>query len=865
MKAKSNKRQMRLLILGSILVCLFTGLAHAADTLITGQELWLYHHHHYNNLDFCWGIDYDAATNHVYGAGREYESSGDWQYTVKSLDASNGSVIWDYAAGGGDDDDQCQAQAVVIGNDGYAYSCGYYQHDSPGARSYQFRVMKHDLATGTPIHIWEWNYLGTYYQDIGYDIFYGPDDHIYVAGFGEYLNEAEAFTVVKLDTALSYVTDKFYHIYDPGYNPVYNNRAYSVVVDANLNVYAGGHTKRPGFSDYDFTVVKLDTGLNEQWVYRYDGGFGNDYCRDLALPYTGTDGVYAVGYSQGFGSDDDFIVQHIKSNMTTDIMYRKDGSAHDEDRGEAICVGPSNFVYAAGWITNTTGRDYAVLSVHTTGERWVWTRSGVGSNHDYARDIGYSPLTDRVYSTGYIWRADTAGSNTEEDVIITRHQTGGINDWTYWYDKDGDERGECIDVASDGVVYVGGRAEGGYTNSDFFMMALPQNIPPSIPTLFSPTDAAFLNDTLVTFDWSTSTDLETSVSGYYVAYSPDPAFATYDSVWSTDTTENIVLTDTTTYWAVKAKDSNGNLSKFSDIWSFQFDFTDPLAPFLTSPINDTILLDTSVTFVWQPVTFNREIPSPTTYVIQVDTTSGFASPMAIDTTASTTTTLEFAAIDAYYYWHVKAYDAAGNNGPYSGNATFMVDLNPPTIDSTYVMGYYPGPFDIFSWVFDTWGIDEVLLYYKRTEDPAFFPVGMTEGSDNWYFGIIPTLTEPPDTVKYYFTAKDNVGKESRDPPTDYYSFWPNAVQEKPETPTVFSFNANNLISGKAVFYLSLPKNSPVTLEIYDASGRLVATPATGTKVAGNHTITWTPQTNGIYFYTMISSYGRKTGKMLFIR
>ncbi len=402
----------------------------------------------------------------------------------------------------------------------------------------------------------------------------------------------------------------------------------------------------------------------------------------------------------------------------------------------------------------------------------------------------------------------------------------------------------------------------------------PRRSPPTVPILISPPDSAFLNDTTVSFLWHASIDIETSVAGYYFGWSTDPTFSSYDTVLEIDTFLTVTFTDTTWYWAVKAVDTEGEQSLWSEVRTFSFDFSAPDPPLLISPINESFVFDSSVIFVWQPVVCCREVPSPVTYVVQIDTTGRFSSSMmTMDTTASTTITLGFLTEGYCYYWRVKAYDAAGNQGgyslgTYSRAGAFMLDLHDPLIDGTYHSpDWWPGPFDIFSQVTDIWGIDEVVMHYKRTEDPAFFPDTMSEGSDNWYLGEIPALTQPADTVKYWIYARDNAGRESRDPPTDYHYIIPHTFAgESPDTLKDFVFSLrNNPIKGKAIFVLSLPKNCLVTLEVFDISGRLLDTPFSGIISAGTHEITWSPERTGIYFYCLKLPWKTETGKMISIR
>ncbi len=848
----SAKKWMVSFILGCVVMLMFAGLSYAQDN-------WVYWFDNpwYQNKDDCVNdLVVSPSNKTVFLTGSAYINGSYNYFLTIAIDAATGDTIWKYLYAPDPTDHYGTGNEIIYGPDDYLYVAGSYYGSSGGGHS--FVIIKLDTL-GNLIASNEYD-LYSNNSDVANTVAYGPDNMVYVGGNCRDNDNYQDFLVRKYNTSLVYQGVQYRQ--DEG---SYSADCFKVVVAPDTTIWAGGYER--GIQK-QWVTYKFNSSLAVQHKFTYDGASsGNDECQSLALPWSGSDGVYAVGYAyEGSGHSYDFTVFKLKQDGTKDWKYQYD-RAGAFDRGYAICTGPSGAVYAAGYSKDSTGEDYTVLCLQF-GLAWAYVFDGSNNGDDCAYDIAINSAGNTIYACGYT-TTDHGSKGSSKDLIVTRHTlASGTPTWTYIYDGNNNtDYGNDLSIGTDGNIYVGGDVTLTGSYNKMAAISLPDNFPPTVPELVSPADNGYENNLTVTFTWNASEDPETSVSGYYAAYSLDSTFATYDSVWSTDTTENVVLTDATWYWAVRAKDSNGNLSKFSEIWSFQFDLTDPVAPVLTSPINDPILLDTSVTFVWQPVTFNREVPSPVTYIIQVDTTSGFSSPLYTDTTDLLTKDEELPG-EFYYYWHVMAYDAAGNQGPYSGTETFMVDLNDPLIDGTYHSPEWtPGPFDVFSQVIDTWGIAEVVLHYKRTEDPAFFPDTMAEGSDDWYLGEIPAITTGPELIQYYIWAIDNAGKESRDPDTLYYEFVPTTdVEENPGTINVFAFNVKgNLIKGKATFNLSLPKSSSVTLEIYDASGRLVATPATGNKPAGNHTITWTPQTNGVYFYSLKSPFGNKTGKILFVR
>ncbi|MEO0182347.1 MAG: SBBP repeat-containing protein, partial [candidate division WOR-3 bacterium] len=107
-----------------------------------------------------------------------------------------------------------------------------------------------------------WLYCDTF-ASCGYAIGVSESHHIYVAGI-KYPSPPD-WVVVKLDSlgnlCWRYVYDGPAGSYD---------EASSIVIDGNENIYVGGYSTGLGTAE-DFTVIKLDSAGQEQWVYRYDG------------------------------------------------------------------------------------------------------------------------------------------------------------------------------------------------------------------------------------------------------------------------------------------------------------------------------------------------------------------------------------------------------------------------------------------------------------------------------------------------------------------------------------------------------------------------------------------------------------------
>jgi hypothetical protein len=93
-------------------------------------------------------------------------------------------------------------------------------------------------------------------------------------------------------------------------------------------------------------------------------------------------------------------------------------------------------------------------------------------------------------------------------------------------------------------------------------------------------------------------------------------------------------------------------------------------------------------------------------------------------------------------------------------------------------------------------------------------------------------------------------------------------------PTVFALYGNypNPFNPETRIRLDVPMRSPVSLEIFDVTGRLVRTLYQGTLAAGTHELTWDSRDNsgrtaatGLYFCRMVSPTFEAAQKMLLVK
>jgi hypothetical protein len=170
-------------------------------------------------------------------------------------------------------------------------------------------------------------------------------------------------------------------------------------------------------------------------------------------------------------------------------------------------------------------------------------------------------------------------------------------------------------------------------------------------------------------------------------------------------------------------------------------------------------------------------------------------------------------------------------------------------------GTVPEDFDVQATVYDTTAAWAVI--FDTTITLTGFPVA---GDTNLDFGL---ASLGPDAVFYTEIYSLLSGDEDTSNDTAFAYCWTpiTGAEEKP-VKGVLTFGLsqnipNPLTNGYTQIAYSTTANGPVSLKVYDGTGRLVKTLVDGIETAGQKTITWNGKdsnnntvTSGIYFYRL---------------
>ncbi len=144
-------------------------------------------------------------------------------------------------------------------------------------------------------------------------------------------------------------------------------------------------------------------------------------------------------------------------------------------------------------------------------------------------------------------------------------------------------------------------------------------------------------------------------------------------------------------------------------------------------------------------------------------------------------------------------------------ACSSVDTFPPVISNTTVIHNTAslGPYLINTKATDHSGVDSVLLFYKRSEDPGYCVKRMTMVSEPDYLDSIPQVTQSPDTVMYYIQAWDRT----------FFSFDPAQGPDSAYCFLVDSMFVGPAIESTTVWHdINYSGPFPVFTKVYDSTG-----------------------------------------------
>ena len=284
---------------------------------------------------------------------------------------------------------------------------------------------------------------------------------------------------------------------------------------------------------------------------------------------------------------------------------------------------------------------------------------------------------------------------------------------------------------------------------------------PPVPSLA--TEPTYTAGTTNTVEWTAVTDDGVGGEQYSVQISSSPVFASSLATtgWMTATsfTFTSLSDDIAYYYRVHSRDSFAQVSQWSGTVSSTQDASAPPAP----TMKQADWYNPGLYFVAEWTAVSDSGVGGVEYYSEYDDAGNFASPNG---NSGWTTALEFNFTglqeNRWYYYHVKARDALGQEGLWSPSIFARQDNSPPTAPTlTAEPVFTAGTTNTVSWSAstDTGGIWQISYQVEIGTTPSFAPPLQTS---TWITQRSYTFTGLQNGVLYYYQvrAKDGLDQES---------------------------------------------------------------------------------------------------------
>ncbi len=387
--------------------------------------------------------------------------------------------------------------------------------------------------------------------------------------------------------------------------------------------------------------------------------------------------------------------------------------------------------------------------------------------------------------------------------------------------------------------------------------------PPAAPTPLLPADNAKDLDTAITVRWTSS---PTAVT-YRLQLGTDSTFAggfVINDSTLTDTSKSVVALDygVRYFWRVNSKNPGGT-SAYSALRRFTTFATDPTVPVPVLPVSGATNLDTNVTLRW-----TRPIGNPTSYRLQVGTDSTFGSGVVLDDPAVADTSRVVGGLSflTKYYWRVNA-DAVGGVSPFSAPANFTTGLTAPG-QVNLLLPVNQASISADSATF-RWNKTQpnVTRYWHELAVDSLFTFVVIDSSVTDTSKVVHSLN---NNQTYYWRVRAyNQSGWGPFSAVRRFAVTILGVDEPRGLPTAFSLSQNypNPFNPSTHIQYAVPKESRVTLEVYNLLGEKIATLVDGVKPAGYYDVDFNagPLGSGLYFYRLSSNGVSFVRKMMLVK
>jgi len=306
-----------------------------------------------NTTDYPEGLAVDGDGNVYVTGGSTGSGTGQDYATIKYNAVGVEQWVSRYNGPGNSDD---QANSLAVDGNSNVYVTGLSIGSGTSA---DYATIKYNAA-GVQQWVARYNGPGNGWDQAGSLVVDGSGN-VYVAGYSTGGGTGHDYATIKYNAAGQEQWVSRYN--GPGNS---EDWARSLAVDGNGNVYATGLSVGSGTND-DYATIKYDDAGVRQWVARYNGP-ENDDDRANSLAVDGDGNVYVTGRSAGSGVfSGDFVTIKYNATGVQQWVERYNGPDNGEDEANSLAVDGDGNVYVTGDSEGIgTGPDYATIKYNQT-------------------------------------------------------------------------------------------------------------------------------------------------------------------------------------------------------------------------------------------------------------------------------------------------------------------------------------------------------------------------------------------------------------------------------------------------------------------------------------------------------------------
>ncbi|MEO0267981.1 MAG: T9SS type A sorting domain-containing protein [candidate division WOR-3 bacterium] len=336
----------------------------------------------------------------------------------------------------------------IVYKNNAVYITGYFMNGYTSA----WIVIKLDATNGNII--WQ-KVVHDYVFGCGYSIVC-DDQYVYTVG-NAYVSGTPSggrFAVYKLNQSDGNIVANYIHKHNPTH---YLGEAYDIIYGADGNLYVAG-TMEGTYTGPDFTVISLNTDLSLRWDRITGTSEENEYATSIVYDITSPNFVWAIGSSHNPELTGDWLYQRLRASDGFPLVNGRLGNdcaiGYEDDAASDVDCDNYGNAYISGvckslYDCNTMD----LMVVKLGGNNLLWNYSpNLPLGHDMAGEIVYA--NNAVFVAGGLC---VRGERPSFAVICLDASTGQEN-WNYIYDPNPNGLGDhcqCVSYFNEYVFAAG--------------------------------------------------------------------------------------------------------------------------------------------------------------------------------------------------------------------------------------------------------------------------------------------------------------------------------------------------------------------------------------------------------------------------